>query len=103
MLKNLFEKGVPETGECFETLLGNEDVTIELIVSSDHPEPILYHQPKDEAVLLLKGKATLWLDGRHITLEPGDFLHIPAETPHKVLTTEKGTRWLAIHTRAPLC
>ncbi|WP_201352388.1 cupin domain-containing protein [Hydrogenimonas urashimensis] len=103
MVKNLFDKAVPATGESYETLLKNDDVTIELIVSSDQPEPILYHQPNDEAVLLLEGEATLWIDGRHITLKSGDFLHIPAKTPHKVLETSCGTRWLAIHTKAPLC
>ncbi len=30
-------------------------------------------------------------------LERGDFFVIPANTPHRVLKTEKGTRWLAIH------
>ena len=102
-MENLFDRKIPDTGESFETLLKNDDVAIELIVSSDRPEPILYHQQKDEAVLLLEGKATLWIDGRHVILKPGDFLHIPAGTPHKVLETENGTRWLAIHTKAPLC
>lgn len=103
MLKHLLEYDIPETGETFETLLTNDDVTIELIVSSEQPEPVLYHQQKDEAVLLIQGKATLWVDGKHITMLPGDFLHIPAQTPHKVLETENGTRWLAIHTKRALC
>jgi len=103
VLKNLFDAAVPEKGEYFETLLKNDDVAIEMIVSSDTPEPVLYHPVKDEAVLLLDGEATLWIDGRHVTLKPGDFLHIPAHTPHRVLETRKGTRWLAIHTKEPLC
>jgi len=103
MKRSLLNIETPEIGEYFETLLKNEDVSIEVIVSSDRPEPILYHQQKDEAVLLIEGKATLWVDGKHVTLLPGDFLHLPAHTPHKVLETQKGTRWLAIHAKAPLC
>jgi cupin 2 domain-containing protein len=101
--RNLLLTPPPDAGESFETLLKNDDVTVELIVSSDTPEPILYHQEHDEAVLLLEGRAVLWLDGRHVTLTRGDFLHIPAHTPHRVLETEAGTRWLAIHSRKPLC
>ncbi|WP_456451897.1 cupin domain-containing protein [Hydrogenimonas sp.] len=101
--RNLLQTPPPEAGEYFETLLKNDRVTIELIVSSDTPEPLLYHQKHDEAVLLLEGRALLWVDGKHVTLKRGDFLHIPADTPHRVLETEAGTRWLAIHTKEPLC
>ena len=100
---NLFDLPVPETGESFRTLLRNGSLRIEAIVSSDTPEPMLYRQEQDEAVLLLSGGAVLWIDGREVTLRPGDFLHIPARTPHRVLKTEKGTRWLAIHMKEPSC
>lgn len=103
MLKNLYDIAVPEKGESFETLLRNGNVTIETIVSSETPEPVLYRQENDEAVLLLEGEATLCIDGKDVTLGPGDFLHIPAHTPHRVLETRRGTRWLAIHTKEPLC
>ncbi|WP_353661765.1 cupin domain-containing protein [Hydrogenimonas sp. SS33] len=103
MLTNLFEKAIPHTSETFETLLHNDHLTIEAIISSDRPDPLLYDQDHDEAVLLLEGSAHLWIEGRKIVLKPGDFLHIPAHTRHKVLSTDRGTRWLAIHTREPLC
>ncbi len=100
---NLFDFPVPDTGEEFHTLLKNRSLRIETIVSSDTPEPLLYRQEHDEAVLLLAGGALLWIDGKEVQLQPGDFLHIPAHTPHRVLKTEKGTRWLAIHTKEPTC
>ena len=103
MCINLFEKAVPDASETFETLLRNDHVVIETIVSSDTPNPVLYDQEHDEAVLLLEGSALLWIEGKEIALKPGDFLHIPAHTRHKVLATQKGTRWLAIHTKEPLC
>ncbi|RUM44650.1 MAG: cupin [Hydrogenimonas sp.] len=102
-MKNLFEYAVPTHGEWFKTLLQNDNVTIEVIVSSDTPEPKVYNQPHDEAVLLIDGEATLELQGQEITMRPGDFLHIPAHTPHRVLKTAKGSRWLAIHTKEALC
>jgi len=102
-IQNLFSKSVPNRGELFETLLKNDEVTIEVIISSDLPEPTLYNQPDDEAVLLITGSAHLLINGEEIIMSPGDFLHIPANTPHKVLKTEKGTRWLAIHTKGAIC
>ena len=102
-MKNLLSLPVPKVGEFFETLLCNDHVTIETIVSSDTPEPKLYDQPHDEAVLLIEGEATLEANGNTIVLKAGDFLHIPAHTPHKVSKTKNGTRWLAIHAKEPLC
>jgi len=102
-IQNLFSKPVPNSGELFETLLKNDQVTIEVIVSSNSPEPTLYNQSNDEAVLLITGKAHLFINGEEVIMNPGDLLHIPANTPHKVLKTEKGTRWLAIHTKGVLC
>jgi len=102
-MTHLFERPVPETGEVFEVLARNDRLTVELIVSSDTPEPLLYDQDHDEAVVLLEGGATLWVDGEEIEMGPGDYLCLPAHTPHKVLATRKGTRWLAIHAKEPLC
>ncbi|NPA29411.1 MAG: cupin domain-containing protein [Epsilonproteobacteria bacterium] len=104
MLVNLFDElPVPETGETFKKLLGSQTCRIELIVSSDTPEPVLYDQEEDEAVLLIEGGATLWMDGRSVSLSPGDFLLIPAHTPHRVVQTLPGTRWLAIFSGERLC
>ena len=99
---NLLEMKTPETGEDFVTLAENTEIMIEAIVSSDRPEPVLYDQDRDEAVLLIAGGATLQIADEMFTMRPGDFLHIPAHTPHRVLRTEPGTRWLAVHSRTPL-
>ena len=99
MIRNLFDAPIPETGELFETLLENGNVHIELIVSSDTPDERLYNQPHDEAVLLIEGRASLEMGGTLIELKSGDFTLIPADTPHRVVKTTKGCRWLAIHIR----
>jgi cupin 2 domain-containing protein len=94
---NLFALPIPEMGERFETLLTHHGCRIEAIVSSETPEPTLYNQPHDEAVLLISGTATLEMAGKRIVMQPGDFLMIPAHTPHRVMQVEHGTRWFAIH------
>ena len=97
MTQNLLEAAVPKSGERFERLFANGYADIELIVSSDTPEATLYNQPHDEAVFLIDGSAALEMEGEVVELKRGDFFIIPANTPHRVLKTEKGTRWLAIH------
>lgn len=97
---NLFS-GLPDIvrGERFQELLDVGSVRIERILSSGRPEPTLYDQEQDEWVLLLRGCATLELAGRPIELLAGDYLFIPAHTPHRVLATSPDPQclWLAVH------
>jgi len=94
---NLYNYTIPNNGEEFTTLFENKNIKIVRIVSSDNLEDIEYCQNEDEFVILLEGKATLELEGKKITLNRGNTLHIPAKTKHKVLSTQKGTLWIAIH------
>lgn len=89
----------PAVGEIFEELVCRAGVRIERIVSSSAPEPILYDQPHDEWVLLLRGEARLWLAGDEVGLTAGDSLFIPAGTPHRVLATSADPEcvWVAVH------
>ena len=86
-------------GENFSELLRCQNIVIERIVSSDKPDNIIYNQPQDEWVILLQGKATLQLKNDIINLTSGDYLFIPANTPHQVIKTsfEPCCIWLAIH------
>ena len=101
---NLFT-GLPalEEGEFFQDLWREGRVRIERILSSATPDPGLYDQEQDEWVLLLEGRAVLELDGERVNLMPGDYLFIPAHTPHRVLETRPAPRclWLAIHFYPP--
>ncbi len=98
---NLFtDADPPAAGERFETLceLGPAArVQIERIVSSAAPDGELYVQTQAEWVVLLRGRAVLWVDGATRALEPGDHVHLPAGRPHRVEETEAGTLWLAVH------
>ena len=96
-----------ERGETFQELLrcglgpqrGRGQVRIERIVSSATPEQVLYDQEHAEWVLLLQGRARLWVDGVARELVPGDYLLIPAHTLHRVMETsaQPPCIWLAVH------
>lgn len=87
----------PATGERFDPLRRVGPLLIERIISSATPEPGEYVQTQDEWVLLMQGAATLLIDGQAVTLAAGDYLFLPAGTPHTVARTAPGTLWLALH------
>ncbi len=94
---NIYDFKVPEIGEDFTTLFEKENIKIVRIVSSDNLETKEYCQKEDELVILLEGRAQLEIVNKKVILERGDTLFIAANTPHKILQTQKGTLWIAIH------
>ena len=87
----------PLIGESFRELVRVQNVMIEEIVSSALPDSVEYRQRHDEWVIVLAGGATLDIDGSEVTLATGEWVLIGARTPHRVLATDAGTRWLAVH------
>lgn len=104
MLANNLFSDLPTdlSSEVFETLATGKQLRIERIVSHGHasaPEE-WYDQADNEWVILLQGEAQLVFDdGVTTTLQPGDYVTIPAHQKHRVEWTapEKTTIWLAIH------
>lgn len=95
---NLYEDALPPaTGERFDTLLSHQGLVIERIVSTSRIESQEYLQEQDEWVLLLTGEATLEVAGRKVPLKAGDYLFLPARTPHTVQRVSDGALWLAVH------
>jgi cupin 2 domain-containing protein len=99
---NLFQD-IPATGpqELFTGLLAAGTVRIERIVSFGQvsPEGFWYDQPENEWILLLEGSATMaFQDKPPVDLSPGDYLHLPAGTRHRVEKTAANGRtvWLAV-------
>ena len=102
-MKNLL-KNIPDElpREFFETLVENEHIHIERIVSRGHvsPEEGWHDQDRSEFVLLLQGAALLvFEDGREVSMGPGDWLEIPAQVKHRVAWTDEESEsiWLAVH------
>ena len=96
---NLYAGEQPTQGELFKTLAKLRQVKIERILSSAQPGPTLYDQAQDEWVVLLRGQATLEVAGETLELAEGDYLVLPAHTPHRVLATSAGALWLAVHVK----
>jgi cupin 2 domain-containing protein len=102
--KNLFHN-IPASlpDELIETIGGSDAMRIERIVSRGHTSApnAWYDQDTDEFVVLLQGRARLQFAGRDtlISLNPGDYLSIPAHQRHRVAWTdpEHDTVWLTVH------
>ncbi|BAU66222.1 hypothetical protein STA3757_36250 [Stanieria sp. NIES-3757] len=88
--------------ELFESLLKNEQVLIERIISTGQTTPLgeYYDQNRDEWVILLQGEAELsYEDNSRIKLVAGDYVFIPAHQKHRVDYTSitPPCIWLAVH------
>jgi mannose-6-phosphate isomerase-like protein (cupin superfamily) len=101
MLSGRITSDIPHEGEAFHQLACLGTTRIEHIVSSDTPETSLQRQTLDEWVLVLAGRAVLEVDGSSVGVGAGDWLLLPAGTPHRVVQTESGTHWLAVHAGGP--
>jgi cupin 2 domain-containing protein len=87
----------PVTGEHVETLVQMSGAVIEQILSGEVLVPVQYDQDHDEWVVVLEGAAELDVNGERLSLEPGDWVLLPRRTPHRLIHTEQGTNWLAVH------
>ncbi len=87
----------PAAGEVVEQLLATDGVAIEHILSGELDAPVAFDQDHDEWVLVLEGTADLEVHDDQLALEPGDWVFLPRGTPHRLLRTSRGTRWLAVH------
>ena len=87
--------------EIAETFASGRGVRIERLVSHGQasPDGFWYDQDEAEFVVLLAGAARLrFADGETRSLEPGDWIDIPAHRRHRVEWTdpERPTVWLAV-------
>ncbi|MCU7843990.1 MAG: cupin domain-containing protein [Candidatus Thiodiazotropha sp. (ex Monitilora ramsayi)] len=101
-LTNLFKPDKAEgQSEQFDRLLEHRNVTIERILSPPETVTEINAQPHDEWVCVLQGSARLEMGESVHQLHRGDSVMIPANTPHRVLTTSHQPHciWLAIHIR----
>jgi cupin 2 domain-containing protein len=85
------------SGEHVEELVQVGEVVIEQILSGVVDRPVDYAQDHDEWVVLLGGAAELEVDGERLSLEQGDWVLLPRQTPHRLIRTAQGTNWIAVH------
>ena len=90
----------PASGEAVERLLVLQGIAIEQILSGTLDAPLDFRQEHDEWVVLLAGSADLVVAGKDVALEPGDWLFLPAHVEHRVVSTARGSSWLAVHVGA---
>ena len=87
----------PPSGESISVLAGGTGWRVEQLLTGTLPGPIEDQLDHDEWVVVLSGGATLDVDGDVVTMTAGDWILLHAGVPHRVLSTEPPTSWLAVH------
>jgi cupin 2 domain-containing protein len=87
----------PDEGEEVTEILALGGAVIEQILSGSLPAPLDYRQELDEWVVVLCGGATLTVDDESVELTSGEWLFLPAGLRHRLVRTQPGTSWLAVH------
>jgi mannose-6-phosphate isomerase-like protein (cupin superfamily) len=87
----------PLRGEFERHLTTAHGLAIRQVLSGELDRPIEYLQDTDEWALVMSGSASLVVDGEMLELEAGDWVWLPAGTPHRLVRTEPGTSWVTVH------
>lgn len=105
-IKNIFSRlPAARKKEVFHTLAKTRSFRIERIVSRGQAtlEGAWFCEKTAEWVIVLQGKAALVFKDKKkkYVLSPGDYVLIPAKTPHRVAWTHprQKTVWLAVYER----
>jgi cupin 2 domain-containing protein len=86
----------PDGGETVELVAAMDGVRVEHILSGDLAAPVDYVQDHDEWVITLAGGAVLEVGGASVTLAAGEWIMLPRGVAHRLVSTERGTSWLAV-------
>ncbi len=86
----------PATGETTQVLASVGSAVVEQILSGELDAPVDYLATADEWVVVLTGGAQLEVAGTPVGLAPGDWLLLPAGTPHRLTATRPGTSWITV-------
>ncbi len=92
---------IPSTSidEIFKTIVSNDNVKIERIISYGQttPKDYWYDQDENEFVYIVQGKAKIkYDDGTIHILNINDSLYIQAHQKHQVIYTSNPTIWLTV-------
>lgn len=104
VVKNIFSAlpTTPQKDELFETILENEHIKLERIITTGQitPQGQWYDQAQDEWVMLLQGEASiLFEEGEEVHLKSGDYILIKAHQKHRVskVSSQEVCVWLAVY------
>jgi mannose-6-phosphate isomerase-like protein (cupin superfamily) len=86
----------PVAGETTAVLASPGGAVVEQILSGRLDAPIDYLGAADEWVVVLAGGAQLVVAETPMDLAPGDWLLLPAGTPHRLTATRPGTSWITV-------
>jgi quercetin dioxygenase-like cupin family protein len=86
----------PPSGETTEVLATVGGAVVEQILSGLLDGPVHYVGADDEWVVVVRGGAALEVAGAPVQLTAGDWLLLPAGTPHRLTATEPGTSWITV-------
>jgi mannose-6-phosphate isomerase-like protein (cupin superfamily) len=89
-------EAAPATGEHVIRLADVHHAVVDQILSGRLDRPVDYRQDEDEWVVVLHGRATLDVEDERMHLGPGDWVLLPAGTPHRLVETHPGTSWLTV-------
>jgi cupin 2 domain-containing protein len=67
------------------------------VLSGVLEQPADYCQEHDEWALVVGGSASLLVGTEMLQLEAGDWVWLPAGTPHRLVRTQPGTSWVTVH------
>jgi cupin 2 domain-containing protein len=87
----------PAAGERVDVLARSGGAVVEQILSGPLADPLDYDQDHDEWVVVLAGAAELEVAGEPVALRPGDWVLLPGGVAHRLVRTDPGTSWLAVH------
>lgn len=91
----------PHTGEHVDVVVSGEQWRIEQILSGRLTAPLDDVLDHTEWVVVLAGSAVLDVQGTIQTMQTGDWILLRPGVAHRVISTEPGTSWLAVHVDEP--
>jgi quercetin dioxygenase-like cupin family protein len=85
------------TGEPGEAAAGLVEM---LEVPAGQMPPLHVHHAEDEGFYVLDGQVTLFMPGRELTLDAGEFFLAPRGVPHTYRVGERPASWLVLSSPA---
>jgi mannose-6-phosphate isomerase-like protein (cupin superfamily) len=86
----------PTHGELVRPVASVNGVDVAQILSGRLDAPVDYLADVDEWVVVLEGRASLEVAGEPVELRAGEWVLLPAGTPHRLVDTAPGTNWLTV-------